>query len=150
MPWKERSVMDERLRFVARLLDGEAMSEVCRAFGISRKTGYKIFDHIWQQSGADKKGKRSSRCQVRTGLPAGGSWIRTFGPAVRGTAVGRAPAPDHRRLARAPALNDRHPGLSVRHLPSITPIDPFARAGPEVQIRLPPAGSLPRTRSSQR
>src|SRR5712671_6896950 len=57
MPWKECSVMDERLRFVARLLDGEAMSEVCRAFGISRKTGYKIFDHIWQQSGADKKGK---------------------------------------------------------------------------------------------
>ena len=33
MPWKERSVMDERLRFVARLLDGEAMSEVCRAIG---------------------------------------------------------------------------------------------------------------------
>jgi hypothetical protein len=88
--------------------------------------------------------------QVRNRLAAGGSWIRTFGPAVRGTAVGRAPAPDHRRLARAPALNDRHPGLSVRHLPSITPIDPFARAGPEVQIRLPPAGSLPRTRSSQR
>jgi helix-turn-helix protein len=44
MPWKECSVMDERLRFVARLLDGEAMSEVCRAFGISRKTGYKIFE----------------------------------------------------------------------------------------------------------
>jgi hypothetical protein len=36
--------MDERLRFVARLLDGEAMSEVCRASGISRKTGYKIFE----------------------------------------------------------------------------------------------------------
>jgi hypothetical protein len=33
MPWKECSVMDERLRFVARLLDGEAMSAVCRAFG---------------------------------------------------------------------------------------------------------------------
>src|SRR3982074_2103213 len=44
MPWKECSVMDERLRFVAWLLDGEAMSEVCRAFGISRKTGYKIFE----------------------------------------------------------------------------------------------------------
>ncbi len=38
MPWKECSVMDERLRFVARLLDGEAMSEVCRALGISHKT----------------------------------------------------------------------------------------------------------------
>ena len=44
MPWKECSVVDERLRFVAQLLDGEAMSEVCRAFGISRKTGYKIFE----------------------------------------------------------------------------------------------------------
>ena len=44
MPWKECSVMDERLRFVAQLLDGEAMTDVCREFGISRKTGYKIFD----------------------------------------------------------------------------------------------------------
>ena len=35
MPWKECSVMDERLRFVGRLLDGEAMTEVCREFGIS-------------------------------------------------------------------------------------------------------------------
>jgi len=33
--------MNERLRFVCRLLDGESMSEVCREFGISRKTGYK-------------------------------------------------------------------------------------------------------------
>ncbi len=44
MPWKETSVMEERLRFVARLLEGEGMSDVCRAFGISRKTGYKIFN----------------------------------------------------------------------------------------------------------
>ena len=44
MPWKESSVMEERLRFVARLLDGEGMSDVCRSFGISRKTGYKIYN----------------------------------------------------------------------------------------------------------
>jgi putative transposase len=43
MPWKECSVMDERLRFVAKLLDGESMTDVCREFGISRKTGYKTF-----------------------------------------------------------------------------------------------------------
>ena len=43
MPWKECNRMDERLRFVAKLLDGEKMSAVCREFGISRKTGYKIF-----------------------------------------------------------------------------------------------------------
>ena len=36
--------MDERIRFVARLLDGEKMAPLCREFGISRKTGYKIFN----------------------------------------------------------------------------------------------------------
>ena len=36
--------MDERLRFVARLLEGEKMAPLCAEFGISRKTGYKIFD----------------------------------------------------------------------------------------------------------
>src|ERR1043166_9911359 len=44
MPWKECHVMDERLRFVARLLEGEKMAPLCRKFGISRKTGYKIFE----------------------------------------------------------------------------------------------------------
>ncbi len=34
--------MDERLKFIARLLDGDKMSVLCREFGISRKTGYKI------------------------------------------------------------------------------------------------------------
>jgi hypothetical protein len=28
MPWKESSVMEERLRFVARLLDGEPMTDL--------------------------------------------------------------------------------------------------------------------------
>ena len=44
MPWNESNRMDERLKFVARLLDGEKMAVVCREFGISRKTGYKIFN----------------------------------------------------------------------------------------------------------
>jgi hypothetical protein len=44
MPWKECHVEDERLRFVARLLDGEKMARLCVEFGSSRKTGYKIFD----------------------------------------------------------------------------------------------------------
>ena len=44
MPWKECHVEDERLRFVARRLDGESMTTLCAEFGISRKTGYKIFD----------------------------------------------------------------------------------------------------------
>ncbi len=60
MPWKECSVMDERLRFVAKLLEGESMSEVCREFGISRKTGYKIFSR-YKQSGFEALSDRSRR-----------------------------------------------------------------------------------------
>jgi len=36
--------MDERLKFIAGLLDGEKMAVLCRRFGVSRKTGYKILD----------------------------------------------------------------------------------------------------------
>ena len=57
--------MDERLRFVARLLDGENMSRVCREFGISRPTGYKIFNRY--------KDRVTKDCWiavvVRTGTP---------------------------------------------------------------------------------
>src|SRR5215510_5204979 len=60
MPWKASSVMDERLRFVARLLDGEQMSLVCREFGISRKTGYKIFDR-YKEHGLEALTDRSRR-----------------------------------------------------------------------------------------
>ncbi len=45
MPWKECNQMDERLKFIARLLDGEKMAVLCRQFGISRKTGYKILTY---------------------------------------------------------------------------------------------------------
>jgi hypothetical protein len=41
MPWKECHVMDERLRFVARLLEGEKMARLCAEFGISRKRSAK-------------------------------------------------------------------------------------------------------------
>jgi transposase len=60
MPWKASSVMEERLRFVARLLDGEAMTGVCREFGISRKTGYKIFDR-YKEHGLEALSDRSRR-----------------------------------------------------------------------------------------
>jgi hypothetical protein len=52
--------MDERLRFVGLLLDGEAMTDVCREFGISRKTGYKIFDR-YKEHGLEALTDRSRR-----------------------------------------------------------------------------------------
>jgi transposase InsO family protein len=60
MPWKESSVMDERLRFVARLLEGEEMTAMCREFGISRKTGYKIFNR-YKEEGVEALCDRSRR-----------------------------------------------------------------------------------------
>ena len=60
MPWKECSVMEERMRFVLRRLDGEPMSELCREFGISRKTGYKIFER-YQRHGLEAVSDRSRR-----------------------------------------------------------------------------------------
>ena len=44
MPWRECKPMDERLRFIARLLEDEKMSPLCREFGISRVSGYQIFN----------------------------------------------------------------------------------------------------------
>jgi len=44
MPWKECNIMNERMKFVVRLEDGERMTDLCREFGISRKTGYKIWN----------------------------------------------------------------------------------------------------------
>ena len=52
--------MDERVRFVGKLLDGESMTEVCHEFGISRKTGYKIFKR-YREDGAEALTDRSRR-----------------------------------------------------------------------------------------
>lgn len=44
MPWKVSAVMNERAKFIIRLNEGEKMSDLCKEFGISRKTGYKFLD----------------------------------------------------------------------------------------------------------
>jgi putative transposase len=62
--------MDERLRFVARLLEGEKMAPLCAEFGISRKTGYKIFDR-YQDCGITAFTDRSRRpCRQANRLAA--------------------------------------------------------------------------------
>ena len=60
MPWRECCKMDERLRFVARLLEGEQMAVLCREFEISRKTGYKIFTR-YKDCGVEGLSDRSRR-----------------------------------------------------------------------------------------
>jgi transposase InsO family protein len=60
MPWKERSIVEERMRFVLRLKDGEGMASLCREFGISRVTGYKIFER-YEECGLEGLTDRARR-----------------------------------------------------------------------------------------
>jgi putative transposase len=52
--------MDERLRFIARLLEGQKMAPLCREFGISRVTGHKIFNR-YKECGLQGLNDRSRR-----------------------------------------------------------------------------------------
>ena len=52
--------MDERVKFIARLLDGERMSGLCEEFGVSRKTGYKILER-YRDCGVEGLTDRSRR-----------------------------------------------------------------------------------------
>ena len=45
MPWKETTVLDDRMKFIVMYCSQElSMSDLCREFGISRKTGYKLVE----------------------------------------------------------------------------------------------------------
>lgn len=65
MPWQETGVMDQRKEFVLRVIgSGERFGDVCREFGISRKTGYKwkerfIADGLGGLSDASRRPKTS-------------------------------------------------------------------------------------------
>ena len=52
--------MDERIRFVIRLQDGESMATLCREFGVSRKTGYKILER-YKECGFEGLSDRARR-----------------------------------------------------------------------------------------
>ena len=56
--------MDERMRFVIRLKDGRRWLRCGREFGISRKTGYKIFER-YQQCGLEGLSDRARRLDVQ-------------------------------------------------------------------------------------
>ena len=71
MPWKECHVVDERLRFVARRLDGEKMTALCAEFGISRKTGYKIYER-YKDCGVEGLTDQPAALPTRPAAPNGG------------------------------------------------------------------------------
>jgi Helix-turn-helix domain len=118
MPWKESSVVDERMRFVIQLKDGESMASLCREFGISRKTGYKIFER-YEECGLEGLTDRTRR---RSAMPTScpSRWKRRSSPPGARNPTG-APARSAERLlqrlphaVKVPASSTIH-GVLDRH-----------------------------------
>ena len=67
MPWREQSVMDERMEFIVAYQSGlYAMTELADQFGISRKTAYKIVGRF-QDEGPKGLGDSSGFAVVISG-----------------------------------------------------------------------------------
>ena len=58
MPWQISDEMSEKRRFIQSRLSGVPMSEACRVAGISRQTGYKIWNRF-KAEGDNGLGARS-------------------------------------------------------------------------------------------
>jgi transposase InsO family protein len=70
MPWKETCVMDEKLRFVAAVHEKkETIAELCRRFGISRKTGYKLLERYSTQGPAALMDRSRARITHANAVP---------------------------------------------------------------------------------
>jgi putative transposase len=52
MPWKVRSPLDERMIFMGRMQSGEKVTDLCKEFGISRKTAYKFIGRYEKKGSA--------------------------------------------------------------------------------------------------
>ena len=122
MPWKECNRMDERLRFVAKLLDGEKMAVVCREFGISRKTGYKIFNRYKDHGlrGLEDKARSPYRHPKQTPMQVEKAIVRikrehmTWGaPKIRHKLIKEIPVITPPAVSTIHAILDRH-GLVKR------------------------------------
>jgi len=122
MPWKECHVEDERLRFVARLLDGEKMARLCAEFGISRKTGYKIYDRYKEVGlhGLTDRSRRPYRHANQLPMPIEKTIVRlkreypSWGaPKIRERLRRRCPDVQCPAISTVHAVLDRH-GLVTR------------------------------------
>jgi transposase InsO family protein len=68
MPWRETHPVEERMHFMARLREGEKLVDLCREFGISRKTGHKIKKRFEEEGirGLDDRSRAPHTIRHRT------------------------------------------------------------------------------------
>ena len=117
--------MDERIRFVIRLKGGESMASLCREFGISRKTGYNIFERYEEcgLEGLTDRARRPHRYanqlpeQIEAAIVAAKrekpSWgTRIAALAIRSEGAGPQHHPCHPGSARP---GNAHQALQNRH-----------------------------------
>jgi putative transposase len=127
--------MDEKLKFVARYLDGESISDLCREFGISRVTGHKVITR-YRESGLEALTDRSRRpVRFANQLPfqveqqivkIKQQWPRWGAPKIRERLISHFPDIPTPATSTVHAVLDRH-GLdyelawSVSGKPFMTP-----------------------------
>jgi putative transposase len=115
--------MDERLKFVGQLLQGDKMAALCREFGISRKTGYKILQR-YRHCGLEGLTDRSRRpyrhanqlpLQIETLIVRLKQDKPTWGaPKIREMLIRRYPDVHPPAVSTVHAVLDRHGFVKAR------------------------------------
>src|SRR5262245_44942934 len=122
MPWRTTCPMDQRTQFVAAWLQQEdTVSALCRRFGISRKTGYKMLGRyaaegpkgLDERSHAPHHQPQAMREPVQAAVLAARAQHPTWGPRkLRAWLAQRQPGPAWPAASSIGALLRRH-GLTV-------------------------------------
>ena len=135
MPWKVKDAMSERLDLVTLAAQpGANMAELCRRFGVSRKTGYKWLKRF-AEVGSDGLVDRSRRPKVsprRTveAVEAAAVELRRANPVWGGRKIRRVLQRDAEAGSAVPAASTitgilRRGGLLERETPAPVPLERF-------------------------
>ena len=137
MPWKETCVLDERMRFVVEYRQGQwSMADLCRVYGISRKTGYKLIYRyrddgpvgLLDRSRAPRRQARAVSVEREEGIVRARTRHPTWGPRkLRAWLRDRQPREEWPAASTIGAILTRH-GLTAprrhrRHTPRYS--EPF-------------------------
>ena len=141
MPWRVSGVVEERARFAVEYESGEwTMAELCRHYGIARRTGYKILAR-WEQQGAagladlsraPRAHPNQTPAEVEAAVLALRRAHRSWGPRkLRAGLAARHPERAWPAASTIGALHRRAGLVHARRLRRRTPpfTQPFAQAG---------------------
>lgn len=66
MPWKEKTVMEQRKEFIEQAAECTNFSALCREYGISRKTGYKWLNRFREDGSVSDRSRRPKHPHAKT------------------------------------------------------------------------------------